>query len=396
MNEGKATRYHRQRRRARLVATLGGVALLLAVLLSGGTVALRDGLRAWLTETPQSGGPLPWFAPACYAGVVWILVEVWLFPFRFYWQVILERRYRVSETPALSWLVTTLTTSWLNVALVAIAAVVVSMTRLWWPEVWWLACGALFSAATLVATTLAPVWILPRVSTIRPLKRPSLEDRLASLAARIGVPPIRVDELVLGRGRRGAHASLVGLGTSRRVLLSDTLLSDYSDAEIEAVTAHEMGHHVHRDLWQTASYELGLAFVALWTAGWVVTAIGAWFGVTGPTDLAALPLLALVGGGVVAMATPLGHALSRYHERRADHFALRYCSEPAALASSLRRLGEQHLAEERPSRAVELFWHSHPPLERRLAQLSRDAVARVSRTSPAGRRSPAYPAAPSG
>jgi STE24 endopeptidase len=98
-------------------------------------------------------------------------------------------------------------------------------------------------------------------------------------------------------------------------------------------------------------------------------------GVTGATDLASLPLLGLAAGGIVVVAAPLGHALSRRHERRADRFALRYCSEPAALASSLRRLGEQHLAEPSPSRMVELFWHSHPPLDRRLSQLANPSGA---------------------
>ena len=340
--------------------------LLLGFLIVGGAAALGDALHLWL------GGPsgARWYAPACYAGLVWLGLEAWLLPFRFYQSVVLERRYRLSEPRALSWLTTTLTTSILNVALVALAATIVFTARFWWPAGWWIACGGLLSVTTLAVTTLAPGWIPPRVSTIRPLTRPTLQRRLAALAARIGVPPIPVAELLAGSSGRRAYASLVGLGASRRILLSETFLTDYSDAEIEAVTAHELGHHVHRDLWQTALYELGVALVSLWVAERAATTMGPWMGVTGTTDLASLPLLGLAAGATTVMAAPLGHALSRHHERRADRFALRYCSEPAALASSLRRLGEQHLAEARPSLMVELFWHSHPPLERRLAQLS--------------------------
>ena len=321
------------------------------------------------------GGASPWYGPTCYGGLVWLALEAWLFPFRFYQSVILERRYRLSEPRAFSWLSTTLTTSVLNVALVAVAATVVFTVRFWWPQVWWIVCGVLFSLTTHAITTLAPGWILPWVSTTRPLERPALQRRLAALAARVGVPPIPVAELLVGRPGRRAYALLVGLGSGRQILLSETFLSDYSDAELEAVTAHELGHHVHLDLWQTAIYELGVALAALWTAGRVVTMAGPLLGVTGATELASLPLLGLAAGGIAVVAAPLGHALSRRHERRADRFALRYCSEPAALASSLRRLGEQHLAEPSPSRMVELFWYSHPPLDRRLSQLANPSGA---------------------
>lgn len=372
MNEGKATRYHRQRRRARSGAVLGGLTLLVGFLVGGGAASLRGTLTLW-PDGP--GGASPWYGPTCYGGLVWLALEAWLFPFRFYQSVILERRYRLSEPRAFSWLSTTLTTSVLNVALVAFAATVVFTARFWWPQVWWIVCGMLFSLTTLAITTLAPGWILPWVSTTRPLERPALQRRLAALAARVGVPPIPVAELLVGRPGRRAYALLVGLGAGRQILLSETFLSDYSDAEIEAVTAHELGHHVHLDLWQTAIYELGVALAALWTADRVVTMAGPLVGVTGATDLASLPLLGLAAGGIVVVAAPLGHALSRRHERRADRFALRYCSEPAALASSLRRLGEQHLAEPSPSRMVELFWHSHPPLDRRLSQLANPSGA---------------------
>jgi STE24 endopeptidase len=156
------------------------------------------------------------------------------------------------------------------------------------------------------------------------------------------------------------------------VLVSDTLLADYSTREIDAVLAHELGHHVHRDVWQLVAFEFGVGLLALRGGGWATARFGPALGLTGPSDVAALPLFALGAEAVAAVSAPIGYALSRYQERRADRFAIRLTDDPASLVSGLRRLGAQNLAEEAPSRLVELLWHTHPPLGRQLAA-KRDA-----------------------
>jgi STE24 endopeptidase len=120
-------------------------------------------------------------------------------------------------------------------------------------------------------------------------------------------------------------------------------------------------------MWQLIAFELSVVLTALVVGGWTVVRLGGTFGLAGVSDVAGLPLLALGAGGVIVAAVPLGHALSRRHERRADLFALRLTRNPAAFISGLRRLGAQNLVEERPSRLVELLCHTHPPLHRRLA-----------------------------
>ena len=165
------------------------------------------------------------------------------------------------------------------------------------------------------------------------------------------------------------------------MLVSDTLLADYSEGEIEAVLAHELGHHVHRDVWQLVAFEFAVAVVALRVASWAMAHVGPGLALAGQSDVAAFPLFALAAGAVVAALTPLGNALSRYQEHRADQFAIRLTRDPASLVSGLRRLGAQHLAEERPSRLVELLWHTHPPLDRRL-EAARVAAAGEAPTAP--------------
>lgn len=303
---------------------------------------------------------------AVYAACVWGLLELLLVPAHVFQGFVMERRYALSRVDGVRWCRNHLTTIGLGILLASGAAVVVSMALRLWPATWWLVCAVAFTIATVLLTSLAPLSVIPWFNRVTLLTGDALSARLATLAARAGVPPLRIYACAVGGATRRAQATLVGLGPTRRVLLTDTLLADYSDGEIEAVLAHELGHHVHRDVWQLVAFEFGVALVALLSGGWAMAQFGVPLGLAGATDVAALPLLALGAGAVAVAAAPLGYALSRYHERRADQFAIRVTRDPASLVSGLRRLGAQNLVEERPSRLVELLWHTHPPLVRRV------------------------------
>jgi STE24 endopeptidase len=193
-----------------------------------------------------------------------------------------------------------------------------------------------------------------------------LRSRLVSLSERAGVPVLGVYEWALGEKSRGANAALVGAGATRRIIVSDTLLAEYSDDEIEVILAHEIAHHVHRDILVGLAAEALLLLMSFLAAA---AAIAVWWrplALAAPNDVAGLPLLLLAGGAVSLAATPLMNALSRRHERRADRYALALTSQPAAFISAMKRLAAQNLAEERPSRAVLWFFHTHPPIPQRI------------------------------
>jgi len=236
-----------------------------------------------------------------------------------------------------------------------------------WPTTWWLVAGVAFAVCTVALTHLGPVVIFPWLYELRPLDRPGLQARIDALTRRVGTPLAAIQEWRLGLETGRQNAALVGIGSTRRVLLSDGLLADYSDDEIEVVLAHELAHHVNHDIWKTIVYETSAVVVACLVADVVVGQAGATVGISGVQDVGGLPLLAGVGGAVVMMLAPVRNAMSRRHERQADQYALKLTKNPAALISSLRRLGEQNLAEKRPSRLVEWLFYTHPPVADRLA-----------------------------
>jgi STE24 endopeptidase len=213
---------------------------------------------------------------------------------------------------------------------------------------------------------LAPVYLLPLFYTFRPLERPALVNRLLKLAERAETRILGIFEWKMSEKTRKANAALTGIGRTRRILLSDTLLAEHSDDEIEVILAHELSHHVHHDIWKALAIEAALLTLGLYLADRALEMMSGRFGLAGKGDVAALPLLLLAAGAVSILLLPVVNALSRAHERRADRYALEMTGNAAAFMSAMKRLGAQNLAEEHPSRLVETLFYSHPPMAARI------------------------------
>jgi STE24 endopeptidase len=171
----------------------------------------------------------------------------------------------------------------------------------------------------------------------------------------------------MSKRTKAANAALTGLGNTRRIILGDTLLKEFTPDEIETVLAHELGHHVHKDIPAgmliSALLTLGGLYIAALGLNWGVT----YFGFEGVSDIAALPLFMLVMGLYGLVTMPLSNAYSRWRERRADQYALEATGNGQAYASALTRLANQNLAEADPEPWVEFLLYSHPSLSSRIA-----------------------------
>jgi STE24 endopeptidase len=361
VNEDKASRYHRLKRRAAVMSVASSALLLAGLLFTDGSAALREAARL-----DPRGDPASVSTVAVYVVLLMCVQEAVALPLAWYRSFFLEHRYELSREPIGAWIRDHAKASALGLGLGILGAEVVYGTMRVWPVGWWLASAAVVVVFTLLLTRLAPVWLLPLFYRFAPLERESLRARLLALATRAGVPVLGVYEWGLGAKTRRANAALVGTGGTRRILVSDTLLAEYSDDEIEVILAHELAHHVHRDIGKGLVLEAGLVLGAFYAAAAALDAAWRPLGLESSADVAGLPLLMLAGGAVTLAATPLVNALSRLNERRADRYALRLTRQPAAFMSAMRRLALQNLAEERPSRAVLWLFHTHPPIEERI------------------------------
>ena len=358
-NEDKSARYHRLQRRATFLGAAITTLFFGLLIGTGAAAALRDLVLA-ITSSPA-------VAVVLYVSTLALVHEALMAPLAFYRGVTLERRYGLSRQSDRRWWADHLKAGAIALVFIVAAALIVAGLLAAAPDRWWIAAAAVFSLLLVVIAQLAPVLLLPLFHTIEPLTREDLVRRLVALAARARTPVVGVFEWRLGDRTKKANAALTGIGGTRRILVSDTLLAEHSDDEIEVVLAHELAHHVHGDIWSSIAVESVLIAAGCYVADRVLTALVAPLGLAGKADLVALPLLALTAGAVSLVLRPLSHALSRAHERRADRFALSLTRNPPAFISAMRRLGQQNLAEERPSRLAELLFYSHPPLEQRIA-----------------------------
>lgn len=370
MNEDKATRYHRLRRQAEVLAAGSAAAALVGLGVSPASRWLRDvasRLAAVLPLSPEAG---PWVVVAAYVTVLWALLEVVELPFAFYRGVVLEQRYGLAVAGARSWLADHLRSALLGLAAGMVVAQAAYAALRWTAAWWWVPTWGLLVGGAVLLTWAAPLVLLPLFYRFERIEGGELARRLLALAERAGVPAVGVFEWKLGEKSRTANAALVGFGSTRRLLVSDTLVRDYTDDEIEVVLAHELAHHVHRDLASMLVVDAGLTLAGLLAGHLFLQALGPGLGLE-PSDPAGMPLLLLAAALVGLVGRPLAYALSRQHERRADRYALDITRNPAAFVSAMRRLGVQNLADEQPSRPVEWFFYSHPPLRERIAAAER-------------------------
>jgi STE24 endopeptidase len=355
------------------------VVFLGALVLSGGSVALRSASEAVAGLLPSALEA----AAAIVIYVVWlsILHELGAIPLSFYSGFVLERRYGLSRQAPADWARDQAKGLALTLVLGAGAASILYFLIHRFPVYWWLPAGLVFAGIVVGLANLGPVLLLPLFYTVKPLGRESLRARLLALAERAGARVLDVFEWGLGEKTTSANAALAGLGRTRRILVSDTMLSDYSDDEIEVVLAHELAHHVHGDIWKGIVLESCLVLTGFLAAAALLRGGAAAAGLRGADDVAGLPLLLLAAGAVSVVTLPAANALSRAHERRADRFALTLTGNASAFISAMRRLASQNLADEEPSAIVKWLFYSHPATRERIAFAQAFAQSVTSRKS---------------
>jgi STE24 endopeptidase len=218
-----------------------------------------------------------------------------------------------------------------------------------------------------VLAQLAPVVLFPIFYKFAPLENEELKARLVRLSEKAGTKVRGVYQWKLSEKSKKANAALTGLGRTRRIILADTLLEGYSPDEIEAVLAHELGHHVHQHILKSIVVQAGTTFLGFWAANWVLHyAVDRWHMFETLSDFANLPLLALVSTVLSLLLMPALNAYSRFNERQADRYAFQSISSVKPFITSMNKLADQNLAERVPSRFVEWFFHSHPAISKRV------------------------------
>ena len=354
----EARKYNRIRRWLGVGEFTLGLVLLLVLLVTGWTGWIRD-----IAYRSQS------YALAVFLYTLMLIVISKLLGLGLdYYGFRLEHRYKLSNQKLRGWIWDEVKGLLVSAILAGLLVELLYFIIRQYPEHWWVLAWLGFVGVAILLAQLAPVILFPIFYKFEPLRDDELKSRLVRLGERAGTRVRGVYKWHLSEKSKKANAALTGLGNTRRIILADTLLDNYSPDEIEAVLAHELGHHVHKHILKSIGVQAGVTFVGFWAANWALHySIERWHMFETISDFANLPLLILIFTLLSFFLMPALNAFSRYNERQADRYAFESIASVAPFVSSMNKLAEQNLAERTPSRWVEWWFHSHPAIARRVA-----------------------------
>jgi STE24 endopeptidase len=297
-----------------------------------------------------------------------------------YYSFRVEHRYQLSNLRLRGWIWDEIKGFLVGLVLAGIVVELLYFIMRQFPNHWWVIAWAAFLGLFVLLAQLAPVALFPIFYKFAPLENEELKARLVRLGERAGTRVRGVYQWKLSEKSKKANAALTGLGNTRRIILADTLLANYTTDEIEAVLAHELGHHVHRHIFKSILVQAGITLVGFWAANALLHyAVDRRHLFETLSDFANLPLLLLLATVLSFLVLPFMNAYSRFNERQADRYAFRSIASVEPFISAMNKLAEQNLAERTPAKWVEWFFHSHPAIVRRVA-----AAEAWAKAQPAG------------
>ena len=337
----RARRYHHPRY----------VAIGLDLALSLATLGVLAAVAGWTI------GPW-WLTAGVLAALAVAATTVVTLPISFRISYLGERRWGFSTQSAGAWAGDILRKGLVACNMAAIAVIgLVGLARAfpsWWP----VAAAPLAALAVLGIGFVAPVVLEPLFNRFEPLADEALARDLRGLGERAGVPVREVLVADASRRTTKVNAYVSGLGSTRRVVLYDTLLARSTPAELRLVVAHELGHRRFRH----PAKATALAMI-----GAAVAVVVLWAVLPDPGDPTVAPLVLLVLSVLELGGLPFQTALSRRWERQADRFSLELTGDRAAFVEVHRQLATANLADLDPPRWLYRLLFTHPTPPERIA-----------------------------
>src|SRR5205085_2416027 len=325
--------------------------------LGGGTlalIALRPPRR--LRRALERGKARPIVAAAAAGGALSVVLVVGGLPL----SAVSEQRARdfgLSTQDWGGWFEDLAKSTGIGIVFAAIGGALLMALIRRFPRAWW-AVGAVAAVVlSAVFVSYGPVVIDPLFNKFTALENSPLREEILALAHKDGVDVGQVYRVDASRRTTGANAYVNGLGHTKRVVLYDNLLNDFSPDQVESVVAHELGHVKHHDvprglLWLAIVAPAGMLVIQRLTERLAPAAAR-----RGP---AVLPAAVLSIAVVSFFLNIPGNALSRQVERSADGHALHLDGDPAAFIAVEQKLAVQNLADPNPPEWLQILFGTHP------------------------------------
>ncbi len=301
-----------------------------------------------------------------YLAVIVILYYLMLFPFNIYGSFILEHKFCLTKQKLGDWLKDQLKVWILSyiISLIVFGAFYYILSHN--PGSWWLIISLFWISFSLILAKLVPIFIIPLFFKYKPLSDNALRERIINLSNKMKVKILDVFEIDFSKKTLKANAAFVGWGSTRRVILADTLKDKYTHDEIEVILAHEFAHYQMKHLLKliliNALSTVAIFYLIFKTNIFVLNI----FGLSSLQDLAAFPVVVMYLMVFGIITRPLENSISRGFEKNADKSAITITGFKEAFISMMNKLSGQNLSDRSPHPVIKFFFFDHPSVDERI------------------------------
>lgn len=327
------------------------------------------GISAFLRSQIEKITQKRFWLVAFYTLLFLILIFIVGFPSS-YFNFSLEHKYDLSNQTFLQWLGEQLKSLLVLaiIGLISVEGVYLALKKA--PRTWWIYVSVVFIIFTVIMVNLAPVLIMPLFNKYTPLREGELRSKLVNLSHKANVKVEDIFTMDESKQTKTASAMFTGLGNTKRIVLGDNLIDEFTPDEIEVVIAHEMAHNLLHHIWKfiilsSIMSAIGFFLIHL-SGGKIINKFRKRLKIENMADVAGLPLLFLIFMVYGIITMPVGPAFSRHEERQADKFALDMTHNKSAFISAMNKLAYINLSDPNPSPIIEFLLYDHPPTSKRI------------------------------
>ena len=363
--EALAKEYDAIHNRLFILQILWVVTLLVVFQSTGASATLANGLSA------RFGESLWYVVNAAYTAIAVFGFAACMFPLSYYSGHVLEHHYELSNETFGDWFADFIKSLLIDLVLATVLFSVVYALLRWMPNWWWLFATVFYILFAVVVSTLAPVVIMPLFHKFEPLQEGDLTAAVRKMMEEAGIKVVGIFKWGLEAKTNTANAAFAGIGRTKRIVLGDTLLSGYSQEEILAILAHEVGHYKNRDTLRLMFTSSVLALLGFYVSHLCLTGLSGLLGFANIYDIGAAPLFIFSLFVFSLVSMPIANMHSRCREFAADAYAIGKMDSPDALVSAFEKLADQNLSNKEPAAWAEILLHSHPSIARRIERATR-------------------------
>ncbi len=308
----------------------------------------------------------PYIVAAIYIAIAGSFLQIILLPLDYTASFRMEHDFGLSRQTLSSWLMDYIKKVLFSGLLSMIMILSLYLFLRISPVFWWLYSGVAYFFMSVIIAKIFPQIVIPLFYKLTIITDKLLKERLTKLADSMDIEIVDVYTIGLGAKTSKANAAVCGIGKSKRILLSDTLLENYTPDEIEATLAHELAHHKHMHFWRLNILHFLSILLNLLIINFILDfAISARF-ISAQYSIEAFPIIAIVFTLYSICSLPILNSISRKYETQADKDAIVITGKPFVFSDLIEKLTLQNLSDPTPGMLAKHFFYDHPPASERI------------------------------